>query len=629
MDVVPMSAMATTDINGSGLADIIVAYRDCRNSYETCDGPIIQEIYLNTGLGFVPCNGDACPYAGVNLPGDLHFAQIPPLDDERYQIFHQADLARFVDIDGDGLPDIVRPGKCEIGLHNVVDVIKDGCGTPSWQRNLSRTPDLLEFASTNRGDWVAVDYESASSVSARQTGLARESSPPQGYQVVQEVLRGSHPIAIGDHPTRYEDVFGLLQSSLNEHPYERIEVKYRDFIRDSSTSETLGFEIVESTFFNGREDDGPNTVKVIEEYANEVDAVLADGSTVAVRHPLKGRLIERRIETEDIRIETQHSYALLPFAKTDEAVRIRSRSTVTSEWRADTSQAHGVRSGEWVESYDVLGYPLERVMGNIDLDGYFIADTEMVRERVLYNHLENIWRLGLAEGEEVYGYTKDIDGTEHPSVRLQYIERDHDHLGRVIEERRPNITPADCPTGIEDNDVITYTYGEFGLVERIQRGDSIATFEYESKKIHPSQKTVFVTSYGLDGHWGANISLSEQYEYQLETGEVVEATDANGHTFTTRRDSRGRATVEIGPDGNNLAIHTHAENYPPSTTTRIQIDTGLAFHRKTFFDGHGRTLASVEGAHSISDVRTHFAVYDGFGRLIREYLPEFIDVPST
>lgn len=182
--------MAQTDINGDGRVDIVLAYKSITATNAN------QQVFLNTGRGFALTSAIPLP-ATVAIASDKPFpAQTSFGGWPRVAL---GDQARFVDLDNDGLVDIVVAGLCTNGTV----YFPRNCTPTTWYRNEGALPDRLERiesptvmgggTAAGTGAWTTIEYESPKSSIVRipHGGF----HPPATMRVVKKVRSGAGPEA--------------------------------------------------------------------------------------------------------------------------------------------------------------------------------------------------------------------------------------------------------------------------------------------------------------------------------------------------------------------------------------------------------------------------------------------------
>ncbi|MCA9730089.1 MAG: hypothetical protein KC729_20565, partial [Candidatus Eisenbacteria bacterium] len=194
----PMSAASFVDIDADGLVDVVFAQKlECSSALAQCgftNGVVNKRILRNLGWGFVELPGSA---ASAILPGDFHLAstmQIPTVDVDGTKI-HPAwknltmpDEGRIVDLDGDGLVDLVKPGvtcSCVAAANGCVE------RPAAWKRNRGKVPDLLTRVDAPLGAYTEIAYGPAND--ANVTYPAGGLHPPPSMRIVTNVRVGAGP----------------------------------------------------------------------------------------------------------------------------------------------------------------------------------------------------------------------------------------------------------------------------------------------------------------------------------------------------------------------------------------------------------------------------------------------------
>jgi len=599
---VAMASMATADINADGRQDIVFAYG---RPQDPTGGAVIwrQRIYVNTNRGFVP----------VPIPYDAFpsfFALEPPeAAANRPRVSSISDLSRMVDLDSDGLVDLVQPGKIRFGVM--------GDLAPKWHRNISRLPDLLSGIRTDAGHTTHVDYVAASSPLASQSGVIIEPGVlPHGLVVVKEVATSAMP------------------DSSARHAKQTAALSYRNFVRNFLSCEAIGFEEVRVNFTNeypkgypvgspGHEDPPVEVVRLydIRQWADPAP----------VPYPLKG--LEREVRISSAGQASFDRYAYHTAALGENAAMIRRSNTHSGEMTDVQSRW----SGRDVTEFDEFGNALTVLEGNGDggsvVVGFAVEDdAQALKTELAYVNLTgNPWKTGLVECEKTWGYTEDVDGTSRQDALLSHVEWSYDDLGHIEARKLPGVTPSDYPAelGIPADAVVSYDYHATGLLTGIKNnyypsGLGYVRMAYDAHKLYPVKKEVRYTRY-LDGVPGGQPAvLAEQYKTDLRSGKTARITDPNGKTFTIEYDSRGRPVREEGPANVPIALRHYRDAYPAATNTRIYLTDNQYFERTTTRDGLDRQLETVEQAADTETIRRMYHVYDGFGRIVASYPPAFV-----
>ena len=610
----PMGAMAWTDINTDGRPDIIFAYSQkqfggLQGAFTPAMGKAsqnyrdFQEVYINTGKGFKKDNN-----TDYGFPERFYLAVEPMtgwVDGNKPWL---SDLARFVDVDNDGLIDIVTSGLVK-GPLSTSNGFLNRCNPARWYRNQGVVPDLLTRVESYSGSWTEIDYLAATSPLAQSSEVVISSGQlPSGLMLVKEIRSASGPQAAS------------VASGAHKFPIEIVSLQYANYIRDDLSSESIGFEKVLSTFKNSLAD-GAVLESVVSTQTFDVNPTFSQST---VRYPLKGLLSSQTIESGPHKTQTIYNYDILPM---EGSARIRQRSTHEAEcFRTECKWW-----GNEVLLFDDYGNPKHVRQGNSDGLSLTEDDDLVVIDSKYENRTNVLWRIGLLSDEKTFGYREKIDGTITPQALLSHKAFEYDPKGRIWKEKRPGITPSDYAVrlGIPIDDILTHDYYPSGLLKMItsnhhQSGLGTATFTYDPQQhLHVATKKMTYTEY-RNGHSRGSRSLTEGYETDLRNGETKKFTDVNGKIFTFKLDSHGRTLEEKGPGSKLLTEHTYRDMYPVKVTSKIHTANGMSYDQVEYLDGTGQSLGVIEGGGVSVPVRTKYFIYDAFGRIVTSYLPAFV-----
>ena len=263
----PVGAMTQTDINGDGRVDIVLAYKSITATNAD------QRVFLNTGRGFAPTSA-------IPLPPTVAIATDMPFPGQNtyggWPRVAMGDQSRFVDLDNDGLVDIVVAGLC-----TPLNFNGRTCTSTVWYRNEGTLPDRLERIDSPTGAWTTVECESPKSsiVHIPDGGF----HPPATMRVVTKVRSGAGPEA--------------TPSGSDPFAVQEIRLSYDNFVKDVVSNEVLGFEKVIAEFVNSFDAAERERVLVTRIFDVQPEIVGASGSPLPVRHPLKGALLSTVTES--------------------------------------------------------------------------------------------------------------------------------------------------------------------------------------------------------------------------------------------------------------------------------------------------------------------------------------------
>lgn len=597
----PTAAMAQTDINGDGRVDIVLAYRP--NGVES---DTKQEVYLNTGRGY-----QAASPMNFGLPPGVALSHNIPYPDEGqtpstigWPRVGLGDMARFVDLDNDGLVDIVTGGLCSRPEVNVTH-----CTPASWYRNEGDLPDRMVRVEGSDGAWTEVEYETpkAEILQLASGGI----HPANSMRVVKSIRSAAGPVPT---PTGYDPF-----------PVQEVRLSYDNYVRDPLSNEVLGFEKVIAEFVNAFDGVQRETVKVTRRFDVQPEILDTAGVVLPVRHPLKGAPVSTITESDGWIATELIEYAVEPLGT---GVRIRPRRELHGD--VSPSQAAAWTAEETV-SFDLFGNPTERVTGN--WDGAAVGPPEQRRTTgTAYedDRTDSRWMIGLVTRQQSLGYSEDIDGNVDTAHVLGETRTTYNATGDVETTTRVNIRAPLCEGA--DDDVTTYSYRPTGLLKRSVEAAGpgavhfrVVDFAYDAKNLYVASATTSVGAMSAGVFVPASTTLTATFLTDLRHGKTTKSTDANGKSTTSTYDSSGRLLTRTGPDNTVLETNVYADTFPVSTTSTITTDVGKSFQRHTQLDADGHVLSVTEGISTLfSWSRKAKTRYDAFGRAVESYLPEFV-----
>ena len=622
---------AFTDLNADGRIDIAFA----PGFWENNDVDVRYGAFLATNRGFAPNIASRYTFptrshyyfdTGTDmktLHSSLAVAQKPFMLSLEHpaanlvagDVESNMEMGRFVDIDNDGLVDLVTPGACaHPSTTEILDAIWSGsplmptqCKPARWHKNMGKVPDLLVSVDEPRGAFFDVEYVASTSKEALAT--VSGSLPPIGTMVVSTIRRG---VTRGGES-------------------EVIHAKYENWARSKQLNESIGFRTVALTFesrFRGLASEKLTITRTF----NTFSTAAGGGGRP---YPLKGLLTETRQQAGSYTVTERPTYFVTPLGPT--AVRIRQRASVTTECSGSTCTSRAVESQLPLDEW---GYPLETVEGNsisggctsgtngswcgaVDFDG-----TE-VRRVMEYDHRTSagVWKLGLTTSESVFGPTEDLSGNPIAGAQLDRVERTYDAQGRLSTSTRPALIGAGCPgaEAFNGDDRTVFHYRDTGTLSATVKVNVRTTVaEPDGYDLYARYRETRVPRF-VDGvETNEEIVIREDYGYDYRTGAVRSVTDANGRTRTKVYDSHGRVVEERGPAGDLLVQMAYDDDASPTILETVHLDSTKSYQRKHFLDGAGRTLATVRRDPSYGFVRTVATEFDAAGRARRTYLPRTV-----
>ena len=539
----PVAAMAQTDINGDGRVDIVVAFRERFN-----DPAVIQAVFVNTGRGFAPA-------PGIKLPADVAIADNAPFPNQVATSLQgwprtaMPDRARFVDLDNDGLVDIVSAGLCIR-----VNVFNTSCTPAKWYRNAGTLPDRLERVDSTSGAWTQIEYDSPKSaiVQIPMGGV----HPPATLRVVKTVRSAAGPVPT---PAGYDPF-----------PVQEIRLSYGNFVRDSLSNEVLGFEKVTSEFVNAFAGVEREHVRVTRAFDVRPEILDSSGVALPVRHPLKGAPVSAITESDGWVATELYEYLV---ERLGTGVRVRPRR----ELREDMSPSQTAAwTAEETTRFDAFGNPIERVTGNYDGVNITPAEQRRTTGTEYENRVGLDWQIGLVTRQQQKGYSEDIDGNVDPAHVMGDVVTTYDASGAVASTARVNIRDASCEGPADD--VTTFEYWPLGLLKASHeaagpRGAFTrnVNFTYEARNLYVASAQTSVGRMSGLIFTPATTSLTVKFQTDLRHGKTTRATDPNNAATTSTYDSRGRLRTRAGPDNVLLEQNVYVDSFPrPEARIRFQ-----------------------------------------------------------
>jgi RHS repeat-associated protein len=606
--IFPTGAMAQADIDGDGRIDVVLAHQRVNGS-----PTVEQRVYLNRARGWIAGSAASPPVAlppgvavsrwqfppGANLPASL--AGWPRVG--------QADRARLVDLDGDGLTDLALAGDCV----RTQALAPPTCVPATWYRNLGALPDRLEQISSTTGGWMRVEYVApkTADVEVPPEGL----HPPATARLVKTIRSAAGPVPT---PAGHEPF-----------PVEEMHLSYANWVKDLLSMEGVGFEKVVARFVNSFEGVPRETVQVTRTYDVRPTVNDPGGAPLPIRHPLRGAVVSTVTESAGWTATdlVEHLVEAL-----GDGVRIRERRTLRGE-------ASGTGSGEWsaeeTVSFDPFGHPTERVAGN--WDGTAISPAEDRRTTKLeYENRVGPWQLGLVTRERRIGWSEDVAGGVDPTRVLSETVTAFDAKGSPEKSTRVMIRGGPCAG--PDDATTTWAYWPNGLPKEIRHPavrdpatgaihERVVAIDYDPKRLNPAEIRMRVGKLSGAAFTPATAILREQLSWDLRTGQPTKEVPPSGAATLTTWDSRGRLVARglATAPATTLVAHAYQDTFPLRVTRTVTTDAGKSYVERVELDSDGNTLSIVRGLAGGSQwARTAKTRYDAFGRAVESFLPEWV-----
>ncbi len=602
-------AMAMTDLNGDGLADIVFAY--------AWEGQTHRYVYMNGTRGYRKFELDAGAAAAVSLAGTavqwpthpesglpVELAVLDPVKQGLARVDTSLpDTARFADIDGDGFDDLVRPGAC--------GVIDADPGRPGVQYNCGvATKYFPRLGSSGTTAPVLPDL---------LTSVTRETTAATTIVYVPANKHAATPTVNGKLPPVGSWVVSQIKEKAGTGLPERINtLTYADFTANVAgadpigrlMAENLGFAQITSVVRNplpqGGESGALTTTWTFDTRENIAG--------VGVRFPLKGRAWREVVSGSNWTTTTTETFQVLALGA---SARIRPAATQVEDCFAGNCRS--VRS-EW-SNYDAYGFAQTTKHGNGT--AALVNDAELVETRKTYLHYSDWrWHLGMTTRHSVIGDTLTIDGAALADRTLSEQTQRYDDSGRVVETRQRDVSSAYCQSqGSRADSVSTYGYDLTGLLAQTASAGRSDYRTYDiAYPLYPTARGVFYDRYVGGLLQRDRGQLEERFVHDWRTGVVTSRTDFNGIVWADTYDSQGRLLTARGNNSLLRSIaYTDAAN-PNVATHTIYTDGATRYTRKEYKNGWGEVLATYESAGS-AYYRRSFVKRDSRGNVTLSYLP--------
>jgi len=601
----PMSAASFSDLNADGLTDVIFAAVIGENGLPNSPRRLRQVVFLNTGRGFTTATTDTAPSVMIQndgriastapwcgIPGDFYMTQYMS---QTGTTLGTQDRGRLVDLDNDGLLDVVYRGDCYNQLTQGV------CGKAQWRRNLRKIPDLLTGVSTSGGAWTSVDYVAGTSDTSINQGTTRADALgnlPIGHQVVSEIRSGT-----GGTTTAWQ--------SFGASDFQRIRLSYENFVREEGGGSSVGFEKVKAAFYNrvnGVEQPAVNSTTVY-------DVRPTVPGVTTLKHPLRGMVVSQTT-TDSATNDTATTTTQYRAENFETGARVREENSLTNT-RMDNLSIYSASSNRL---FDSLGYPTVVVSGR-SLNGTTVQDNhpETTITTRTFAHRTGEWRLGRTSS------VTTVEGSAITRVLYRESTSYSSDTGRVLEKATLLDAGLSSCSIVPQQHVTRFAlYNAAGSPTRIvDNGTRTVEVRYDPHTLSAARKWVVVPASGSS----PGATLEEQNLFDLRFGAPRYSSDFNSAVRTTTYDSRGRVLSRTEPGNITRLTNVYTDptgSAPASVLTTTFTDPGKSFTTRTFLDGAGHVLAAITQQAATSFIRTEHLRYDGFGRVIASYQPRTV-----
>lgn len=530
-----------SDVTGAGLADMISGYTDI-------SGNPHYAAYLNTGKGWA-----------TSTVWD------PPALFDTDGGFDNG--ARAIDVNGDGLPDIIQG-------------FTDASGTNEyygWINNNSVRADLLTGIVYPQGGNSAIQYQAAAQY--RNGGISNQA--PYPVYVVSKITNddGANNLM----PTSYQYANGTYYyGSPTDHAF-------------------AGFGLVTQT------DGAGNVTKTYYDTSNGVSSSTGQyaDNFWKIGKPYRVEQYDNASNLYKLTITKWDSASLggnAAFVFPDQTLEMDYDGLGTHKDSAEaytfsTSTGNQTQKIQWGQ-----------VNGNSN--GTF---TDTGTDEYITNNT-----YASSSSSNVIGKLSDEILTNQSSTKIQETQYYYDNLALGTISTGNLTKQEDWKSGGTYVNTIQNTYNGLGLVtQSLDPRNNTTTFTYDSFNLYPATTT-------------NPLGQSTSYQYDYSTGNTTQTIDPNHLTFRTTYDGLGRPLQILQPDqvttstldtktaytytDTALAVSVHESDYLTATTT---VDT------YTYYDGLNREIQSRKSATDAGQFKVADNMYNNRGLLLEQSLPYF------
>jgi|GEM_PF-2319263 len=599
------------DVNGDGLADIIRGL-DGRPSGGS---PAYRDVYLNTGSG----------WTNVNVSYSLPAAFIGW--DDNYGALDQG--MRMGDLNGDGLLDLVKTynGKGSLITHDVwINSGSNWVKSNDWSNSLANIPvdfttwgpptayyglELLDINNDTSTDFVQGYNGTIRSWVNQSTNadlLKKITSSLGGISEIDYMPTSAFDNNDASGTPKMPFITQVVKSITNSTSYltesgsksysYKTEYSYEKGKYDIANREFLGFGIVTVTDAQGRY--SKTYFRQDDLYKGKIDKVESYSNEDQLYNRITNNWIASGIFANKV-------YNKLLESSTTDFYDI-----------GGENQGGGTKQTKVAYEYDGYANPTK----TISYGDMSVSNDEKVV--VSEYHLTTAKILNLVKSTKVYGklnYNPIADVIK----KSEYFYDNSDSLDAIPVKGL--LTKQIVLNNVGDNPTTRIEYDTWGNATKTLDAKNIPVeIEYDAT-LH--QYPVKVRQKVNDA-----LTLETVTNYDLARGLALNSTDANGLTSRTEYDSLGRVIKQFKPT-DALSIPSAKTEYIlqsgiPRTVQYILNTDGTYLESKSYYDGLGRTIASISrGIDKPSGQRQYIVSgrvsYDSLGRADIQYPSYSVD----
>ncbi|WP_179293933.1 LamG-like jellyroll fold domain-containing protein [Candidatus Methanoperedens nitratireducens] len=569
------NGMRIADVNGDGLADVLRSLFG--SSIQLPDGTWQEqnygELYLNNGKGWTTYsfNGQTIPLAFYYL-GDQG-AYSPSV--------------RIADINGDGLPDMLRSLTTDISsiCFGSVNPVCYPIKSKKVYLNNGPKSDLLTRITYPTGGKTDIAYKATPLYSTGST--LSNPNLPFIMDTVQSIATN--------------DSFG--NTSTTNYSYEGGKYYYntafdRKFAGFAKITKTDAAGNITKTYYH--QGDATNSAQgEFSDHSSKIGKPYRSEN-----YDISGNLYSKTISKwENYDLGNDRN-----FVKLSQKINFTYDGNATHKDKAET-YSYDNTNGNLTQKIQ-----LGEVTGS-DNGTFTDVGTDKLTETITYASNSSLNVLGLPSSSSLTNQS----ATKIKESRYYY---DNLALGSV---GKGNLTKEENWKDSTNYINTQKSYNSYGLVTQTTdpRG-KITAYAYDSYNLYP----ISVTN---------PLSQITQYTYDYSAGKPKQTTDPNGFVFQTIYDGLDRVTGEKQPDQVSLGVWVTKSVYVYTDTANAvsvkktdYLDVTTSVDSYSYFDGLGRLIQTRKEAEDANNFSVKDLVYNNRGLLQKESLPYFsTGIPRT
>ncbi len=596
------------DINGDGLDDWV--YSDANNTY----------VCMNTGTGWIPAGSCNSPW---NIATSTYY-----YNSGSHQYFDRG--LRFIDLTGDGLPDLVESYYSPIvgGVHgnapvsNGIDIVWLNTGS-GWATSSIQLPSYIvqynqydteidnEYVDWN-GDGLPDNVDEINNAS-RQDVLTQINYPKGGNEQISYVpspQTSNNP----NLPLSLLLVSKTLTSDNDDNTTE-VDYSYNGGVLYFNANAPQDRKF--ASFYTIKETH-PDFTTVT--YYNQGNGVTTGDGEQSDSYAQIGRVFREDTETPSGTLLKRTFYdwttsTTTPSttASTGYFVFLANQMTQDFDPSGSNHMDHAIQYTYSTTTGDLAQVEdLGQVNGSSNGTYTTISSNDESIKNITY----------ATNASSTLDLQDDIILTNASSTQLSETQYYYDGLPLGSVSLGNQTKEEDWITGSTYASK-TKSYNSYGLVaSSTDPNGNQTSYSFDSFNYYPATST-------------NALNQSTSYMYDYGTGNVATTTDPNGLTHVTVYDPVGRVSEKLQPDLNtpstldlNTTIAYTDTGFPTYTTTTSYLNSATSTVSYQYFDGLGRTIQTRTEAAPTNTYAVKDDVYGASGLLVDESLQYFASSTS-